>query len=55
MAPGARLRVEIGKRAFCLFNLDGQFYALADRCPHEGASLSAGSIAGIVESDGPGT
>jgi 3-phenylpropionate/trans-cinnamate dioxygenase ferredoxin subunit len=51
---GGRLRVMVGKRPLCLFNIAGEFFALNDRCPHEGASLADGNISGIVESDRPG-
>ena len=29
-----------------IFNVDGEFFALDDRCPHAGASLSNGIIDG---------
>lgn len=48
------LRVEAGGRALCLMRMGGEFFALADRCPHSGAALSAGRFTGTVESDGPG-
>jgi 3-phenylpropionate/trans-cinnamate dioxygenase ferredoxin subunit len=51
---GGKLRVSAGKRAFCLVNLGGEYFALADRCPHESGSLAAGRISGVVTSDGPG-
>lgn len=36
--------VKIGDRRVCLLNHNGEFYALNDRCPHMGASLSQGTI-----------
>lgn len=54
VSEGEKIRVLAGKRALVLVQLDGAFYALADRCPHAGASLANGRISGIVESDGPG-
>lgn len=51
---GGRKRVTAGRRALCVFNVGGEFFALADRCPHEGASLAAGRITGVVTSEGPG-
>ncbi|MCC2098036.1 MAG: Rieske 2Fe-2S domain-containing protein [Hyphomicrobiales bacterium] len=52
--PGARKRIEIGKRAIALFNLDGEFYAIGDTCPHESGSLCKGKLVGLAESDEPG-
>jgi len=37
-------RVQLGDMPVALFNLEGHFYALADRCPHGNASLSEGWI-----------
>ena len=31
-----------------VFNIDGQFYALDDQCPHAGASLAHGYVEGDV-------
>lgn len=33
---------EVNDRIIAVFNVDGQFYAIDDMCPHMGASLSAG-------------
>ena len=48
------IRVEVGGKALCLVRVDDEFFALLDRCPHGGAQLSGGRMAGTVESDGPG-
>lgn len=34
--------------ALCVVKIDGEFRALADRCPHRGVSLSAGILDGTV-------
>ena len=44
--PGAARRVSVAGRTIALFNLDGRFYALDDRCPHEGGFLSLGALEG---------
>ena len=31
-----------------IFNVDGKFYAVDDRCPHRGAPLSEGVITGTT-------
>ena len=38
--------IEIAGRRIALFNLNGEFYALADDCTHEGGPLSEGEIHG---------
>ncbi len=52
--PGARRKVEAGGKKIAVFNLDGAFFALLDRCPHQGGSLCDGIVTGHVESSGPG-
>jgi nitrite reductase/ring-hydroxylating ferredoxin subunit len=52
--PGSRKIIEVGGREIGIFNLGGEFFAIANRCPHEGASLCKGRIVGLVEADEPG-
>jgi nitrite reductase/ring-hydroxylating ferredoxin subunit len=52
--PGSRRLVQVNGRAIVVFNLGGQFFALSDRCPHKGGSLSKGKLTGLVQSDLPG-
>lgn len=52
--PGTRKLVEVNGRAIVVFNLDGEFHALLDRCPHRGGSLCAGRQTGLLESSRPG-
>ena len=52
--PGARKRVEVEGRPVAIFNVKGEFFALLDRCPHQGASLCKGKLVGLVESTAPG-
>jgi nitrite reductase/ring-hydroxylating ferredoxin subunit len=52
--PGGRKRVSVSGRAIVVFNLGGEFFALADRCPHKGGPLSQGRLTGLVESQEPG-
>jgi len=54
IAPGGRKRVEVKGRAIVLFNLAGEFFALATRCPHQGGDLSQGILTCLVESSEPG-
>ena len=52
--PGSRKRISAGGRDIVVFNIAGEFFALLDRCPHEGASLCAGKLVGLMEGDVPG-
>jgi nitrite reductase/ring-hydroxylating ferredoxin subunit len=52
--PGARKLVKLNGRAIVVFNLSGEFFALSDRCPHKGGSLSQGHLTGLVQSSVPG-
>ena len=54
VGPGERRRITIGRRAIALFNLDGEFFALGDTCPHEFGSLCKGKLTGLAVSDMPG-
>lgn len=44
IAPGERLIVEIGRDWVVIFNVDGEYYALEDRCSHEDVPLSEGTL-----------
>jgi nitrite reductase/ring-hydroxylating ferredoxin subunit len=46
IAPGELKYVEVGDRAICLANVNGEILALDNACTHEGASLSEGSLEG---------
>ncbi|MEO3388464.1 Rieske (2Fe-2S) protein [Mesorhizobium sp. CAU 1741] len=54
VAPGTAKHVSVAGREIALFNVKGDFFAIANRCPHEGADLCKGQIIGLAESDGPG-
>ena len=45
--PGKRKLVDANGRAIVVFNLDGEFYALTNRCPHRGGSLAHGIQTGV--------
>ena len=55
ISPGQRKIVKVVGREIGIFNLDGEFFAIGNRCPHEGASLCRGRIVGLVESSEPGS
>ncbi len=47
--PGGRKLVEARGRPIAVFNLGGEFFGVLDRCPHQGGSLCAGRLVGLVE------
>lgn len=47
-AVGARALIESAGKSLALFNVDGQFYAIDDSCPHQGSSLCGGRLDGKV-------
>lgn len=46
--------VTVRGREIAVFNLGGEFFALVNRCPHEGAPLGLGLRVGLSESEKPG-
>ena len=55
VAPGTCKIVTVRGREIGVFNLGGEYFALANRCPHAGGPLCQGRIGPLVHSDGPGT
>ncbi len=51
---GTRKLIEIRGRNIVIFNLQGEFFCLLDRCPHQGGSLCRGQLVGLVEANEPG-
>ena len=45
-APGARAFLKVDEKFLVLFNINEQFYAIDDSCPHQGASLFNGKLEG---------
>ena len=54
LPPGARVIVDIGGISIAVFNVDGQLFALHNRCPHQGGALCKGPLVGVVTSTEPG-
>jgi len=54
IAPGTCRIVTVRGREIGIFNLDGEYFALANRCPHAGGPLCQGRVGPLVLSDGPG-
>ena len=43
---GARAFLKVDEKFLVLFNINEQFYAIDDSCPHQGASLFSGKLDG---------
>jgi nitrite reductase/ring-hydroxylating ferredoxin subunit len=50
LLPGQRLVTDLGGRSVGIFNVDGRFYALHNRCPHRGGPLCLGPVTGLTRS-----
>ena len=49
LRPGARVRVELPDGdELTVYNVDGEFYATENFCPHKGARLSEGILCGHI-------
>jgi nitrite reductase (NADH) small subunit len=46
VAPGERKLVEVDGKSIGVFNVNGSFYALLNRCPHQAAPLCQGPTYG---------
>jgi nitrite reductase/ring-hydroxylating ferredoxin subunit len=54
IAAGTAKLVQVEGRAIAIFNTGSEFFAIANRCPHEGADLCRGKVVPLIESDEPG-
>jgi nitrite reductase (NADH) small subunit len=48
LAAGDSLVVEAAGRSVAVFNVDGNYYAIDNSCPHRGGPLSEGDLDGRV-------
>lgn len=46
--PGSRRIVSVAGRAIGVFNVDGELFAVRNRCPHRGAPLCLGVLTDLV-------
>jgi 3-phenylpropionate/trans-cinnamate dioxygenase ferredoxin subunit len=51
---GSRLIVNVQGREIGIFNVDGTFHAILNRCPHRGGALCKGDVLNLVIADKPG-
>jgi nitrite reductase/ring-hydroxylating ferredoxin subunit len=54
LGPGTRKVIDVGGRSIGVFNVNGAYYALRNRCPHQGGPLCLGSIGGTAAASAPG-
>jgi 3-phenylpropionate/trans-cinnamate dioxygenase ferredoxin subunit len=52
--PGGRKIVDVAGRSVGVFNVDGEYFALRNRCPHQGAALCDGKLWGVLKAGTPG-
>src|SRR3954466_7637035 len=53
--PGRRKIVDIDGRSIGVFNVDGEYFALRNRCPHQGGALCEGKLWGVLTASVPGS
>ena len=46
LPPGQLLQAKAGEEVLCLANIDGQIYAIGNRCPHQAWALANGELDG---------
>ena len=51
---GERKIVALNGRSIGVFNVQGTFYALRNRCPHQGGPLCEGQLSGFATAEVPG-
>jgi 3-phenylpropionate/trans-cinnamate dioxygenase ferredoxin subunit len=52
--PGTRKIVDAGGRSIGVFNVNGEYFAVLNRCPHQAGPLCKGNTYGLLHSDTPG-
>jgi nitrite reductase/ring-hydroxylating ferredoxin subunit len=54
IAPGTHKIVEVGGRSIGVYNVNGEYFALLNRCPHQAGPLCKGNTYGFLKSGGVG-
>jgi 3-phenylpropionate/trans-cinnamate dioxygenase ferredoxin subunit len=54
LAPGSKKIIEVGGRSVGVYNINGEYYAIRNLCPHQSAALCAGITTSFVTSTMPG-
>jgi nitrite reductase/ring-hydroxylating ferredoxin subunit len=48
LPPGKVKFLSMAGLQLAVFNIDGRYYAIRNRCPHEGGPVAAGLLAGTI-------
>ncbi len=51
---GTHKVLDVAGRSIGLFNINGEFFAIRNRCPHQGGPLCSGRVTGFVSATKPG-
>ena len=51
---GERKIVDVAGRSIGVFNVDGEFFAVRNVCPHQAGALCEGRLWGVLRADRPG-
>lgn len=54
ISDGSAKAVTVAGREIGIFHVNGRYFALLNRCPHEGAPLCRGRLSPRIEADAPG-
>jgi nitrite reductase/ring-hydroxylating ferredoxin subunit len=54
LPPGERTIVELNGHSVGVFNVEGEYYALKNDCPHQRAPLCMGKVTGTTSATEPG-
>jgi 3-phenylpropionate/trans-cinnamate dioxygenase ferredoxin subunit len=54
LPPGQRRILRVDGREIGVLNVAGRFYAVRNRCPHQGAELCLGTVSGTMLPSDPG-
>lgn len=52
--PGEKKIVDVDGRSIGVYNVNGEYFAILNRCPHQGGPLCLGRTAGFLKTDAPG-
>jgi nitrite reductase/ring-hydroxylating ferredoxin subunit len=54
ITPGTRKIVDVGGRSIGVYNLNGEYFAILNRCPHQAGPLCLGNAYGFLKSGAVG-
>ena len=53
LPPGERRIVDVGGRSIGVLNVDGEYFAVRNTCPHQGGPLCRGTVGGTMLPSAP--